>query len=168
MHCIRFLRVHRVVCKAQSPWIRKRSSVSLLFVFISWTEGWRGFYGEEGAVTIKKKKIHAPENCLPSPSKNNFPSLKQGLVIIDDLDLSQSDSKQRFLFRLTPYFRGNHHLEEVMYYENLRRSQLLTLIEKFRDVLFSCQHEDPVTLYFYNRWHWIQKFKWTVKEICEQ
>ena len=98
-----------------------------------------------------KKKSHAPENCLPSPSKNNFPSLKQGLVIIDDLDLSQSDSKQRFLFRLTPYFRGNHHLEEVMYYENLRRSQLLTLIEKFRDVLFSCQHEDPVTLYFYNR-----------------
>ncbi|KAJ7340234.1 Nitrogen permease regulator-like 3 [Desmophyllum pertusum] len=53
--------------------------------------------------------------------------------------------------RLTPYFRGNHHLEEVMYYENLTRSQLLTLIEKFRDVLFSCQHEDPVTLYFYNR-----------------
>ncbi|KAL9957123.1 hypothetical protein ACROYT_G038725 [Oculina patagonica] len=53
--------------------------------------------------------------------------------------------------RLTPYFRGNHHLEEVMYYENLRRSALLTLIDKFRDVLFSCQHEDPVTLYFYNR-----------------
>jgi len=62
------------------------------------------------------------------------------------------DSEDLKLFtRLTPYFRGNHHLEEVMYYENLRRSQLLTLIEKFRDVLFSCQHEDPVTLYFYNR-----------------
>lgn len=53
--------------------------------------------------------------------------------------------------RLIPYFRGNHHLEEVMYYENLTRSQLLTLIDKFRDVLFLCQHEDPVTLYFYNR-----------------
>ena len=55
--------------------------------------------------------------------------------------------------RLTPYFRGNHHLEEVMYYENLRRSQLLTLLDKFRDVLFSCQHEDPVTLYFYSSWY---------------
>lgn len=53
--------------------------------------------------------------------------------------------------RLTPYFRGNHHLEEVMYYESLTRSQLLTLIDKFRDVLFLCQHEDPVTLYFHNR-----------------
>lgn len=63
--------------------------------------------------------------------------------------LDQEDLK--LFARLTPYFRGNHHLEEVMYYENLRRSQLLTLIEKFRDVLFSCQHEDPVTLYFYNR-----------------
>lgn len=52
--------------------------------------------------------------------------------------------------KLTPYFRGNHHLEEVMYYENLRRPQLLTLLDKFRDVLFSCQHEDPVTQYFYS------------------
>lgn len=52
--------------------------------------------------------------------------------------------------RLTPYFRGKQHLEEVMYYENLRRSQLLTLLDKFRDVLFLCQHEDPVTQYFYS------------------
>ena len=98
-----------------------------------------------------EKKSLSLENCTTPPSKNYFPSPKRDLSVIDNLKPSQSEFKQRFLFRLTPYFRGNHHLEEVMYYENLRRSQLLTLIEKFRDVLFSCQHEDPVTLYFYNR-----------------
>jgi hypothetical protein len=50
-------------------------------------------------------------------------------------------------FRLCRYFSGNHHLEEIMYYENLRRNQLLTLLEKFRKVLFICQHEDPATVY---------------------
>lgn len=44
--------------------------------------------------------------------------------------------------RLCPYFNGQHHLEEIMYYENVRRSQLLTLLDKFRDMLILCQHED--------------------------
>ena len=43
--------------------------------------------------------------------------------------------------RLYPYFSGKHHLEEIMYYENLRRSQLLTLIDKFKDVLITATHE---------------------------
>jgi len=45
--------------------------------------------------------------------------------------------------RLCPYFTGRHHLEEIMYYENVRRSQLLTLLDKFRTVLITTQHEDP-------------------------
>ena len=44
------------------------------------------------------------------------------------------DDLQKFV-RLFPYFNGNHHIEEIMYFENLRRSQLLTLLDKFRDVL---------------------------------
>ena len=43
--------------------------------------------------------------------------------------------------RLYPYFNGEHHLEEIMYYENLRRSQLLTLMDKFKDVLITATHE---------------------------
>ena len=56
-----------------------------------------------------------------------------------------------FSFVLTPttrvcaYFNGNHHLEEIMYCENIRRSQLLATLDKFRDVLVTCQHEDPGT-----------------------
>ncbi|KAL8613162.1 Nitrogen permease regulator-like 3 [Nucella lapillus] len=47
----------------------------------------------------------------------------------------------QLLARLLPYFNGRHHLEEVMFYEDMRRSQLLTLIEKFKDVLIVVTHE---------------------------
>lgn len=50
---------------------------------------------------------------------------------------------------VTGYFKGEHHLEEIMYFENLRRSQLLQLLDKFRDVLIIYETEDPAiaTLY---------------------
>lgn len=50
--------------------------------------------------------------------------------------------------RLCRHFRGHHHLEEIMYLENVRRSQLLQLIDKFRDVLLTCQAEDPAIATF--------------------
>eukprot|EP00794_Sanderia_malayensis_P000093 gene93-698_t len=52
-----------------------------------------------------------------------------------------------FFLRLCPYFRGLHHLEEIMYYENIRRSELLTLIDKFRSILVTTQHEDLARVY---------------------
>jgi len=48
------------------------------------------------------------------------------------------------------YLRGRHHLEEIMYLENLRRSQLLQLLDKFRDVLLTCETEDPAIATFYS------------------
>lgn len=50
--------------------------------------------------------------------------------------------------RLCRHFRGQNHLEEIMYLENVRRSQLLQLIDKFRDVLITCQAEDPAIATF--------------------
>ncbi|KAF7271183.1 GATOR complex protein Nprl3 isoform X2 [Rhynchophorus ferrugineus] len=46
------------------------------------------------------------------------------------------------------YFQGNHHLEEIMYLENLPRSQLLQLLDKFRDVLVTYETEDPAIAMF--------------------
>ncbi|EFA09890.1 Nitrogen permease regulator 3-like protein [Tribolium castaneum] len=46
------------------------------------------------------------------------------------------------------YFHGNHHIEEIMYLENLRRSQLLQLLDKFRDVLITYETEDPAIAMF--------------------
>ena len=40
--------------------------------------------------------------------------------------------------RLCRYFHGSHHLEEIMLIENMSRSQLLTLIDKFSEVLVTC------------------------------
>lgn len=101
--------------------------------------------------------VHAAEQ-LDSSEDQIDPELEEdlkGLTQVEKRTVLQvpaaSNPEDLKLFtKLTPYFRGNHHLEEVMYYENLRRPQLLTLLDKFRDVLFSCQHEDPVTQYFYS------------------
>ncbi|CAH1115368.1 unnamed protein product [Psylliodes chrysocephalus] len=46
------------------------------------------------------------------------------------------------------YFQGNQHVEEIMYIENLRRSQLLQLLDKFRDVLITYETEDPAIAMF--------------------
>ncbi|KAJ3642280.1 hypothetical protein Zmor_025080 [Zophobas morio] len=46
------------------------------------------------------------------------------------------------------YFHGDHHIEEIMYLENLRRSQLLQLLDKFRDVLITYETEDPAIAMF--------------------
>lgn len=43
------------------------------------------------------------------------------------------------------YFKGEHHLEEIMFYENLRRSQLLQLLDKFSDVLVLYETEDAAS-----------------------
>lgn len=48
-----------------------------------------------------------------------------------------------FFLSMSKYFRGEHHLEDIMYYENLPRSKLLILIDKFRSMLITVQHEDP-------------------------
>lgn len=48
------------------------------------------------------------------------------------------------------YFDGGHHLEEIMYLENIRRSQLLQILDKFRDVLITSEHEDPAMALFYS------------------
>ncbi|XP_070581227.1 GATOR1 complex protein NPRL3-like [Ptychodera flava] len=59
---------------------------------------------------------------------------------------SSNDDDLKLFDRLCPYFRGKHHLEEIMYYENLSRSQLITLLDKFRDVLITCSHQDAATI----------------------
>ena len=46
------------------------------------------------------------------------------------------------LFRLCGYFDGKYHLEEIMYRENITRSQLLTVIDKFGEVLITCTHAE--------------------------
>ncbi|XP_072884345.1 GATOR1 complex protein NPRL3 [Hemitrygon akajei] len=67
---------------------------------------------------------------------------------IQNIPAAQNPDDLRMLAKLLHYFRGHHHLEEIMYNENMRRSVLLTLIDKFRSVLVVRHHEDPVISVF--------------------
>lgn len=57
----------------------------------------------------------------------------------------------RLLVRLIllDYLQGEHHIEEIMYTENLRRSQIMQLLDKFREVLVTCEAQDPALAIFY-------------------
>ncbi|XP_069503996.1 GATOR1 complex protein NPRL3 isoform X2 [Ambystoma mexicanum] len=66
---------------------------------------------------------------------------------------AQNPEDLRMFARLLHYFRGRHHLEEIMYNENMRRSQLLMLFDKFRSVLVVTNHEDPIISVFQSLFH---------------
>ncbi|KAL0266798.1 UNVERIFIED_CONTAM: hypothetical protein PYX00_009246 [Menopon gallinae] len=50
------------------------------------------------------------------------------------------------------YLTGKHHLEDIMYSENIKRSHLLQVLDKFRDVLVTCEIEDPAISMFYSHY----------------
>ncbi|KAM7147484.1 GATOR1 complex protein NPRL3 isoform 9-T14 [Molossus nigricans] len=81
------------------------------------------------------------ENLLASLSEHER-------AAILSVPAAQNPEDLRMFARLLQYFRGRHHLEEIMYNENTRRSQLLMLFDKFRSVLVVTTHEDPVIAVF--------------------
>ncbi|XP_078391012.1 GATOR1 complex protein NPRL3 [Cetorhinus maximus] len=68
--------------------------------------------------------------------------------MIQNIPAAQNPEDLRMLAKLLHYFRGRHHLEEIMYNENMRRSVLLMLIDKFHSVLVLRNHEDPIISVF--------------------
>ncbi|XP_076076005.1 GATOR1 complex protein NPRL3-like [Mytilus galloprovincialis] len=64
-----------------------------------------------------------------------------------NLSAAKNTDDLRLFLRLCPYFNGLHHFEEIMFYEDLTRSQLLTLLDKFQDVLITCQYPDQATIF---------------------
>ncbi|XP_053328079.1 GATOR complex protein NPRL3 isoform X3 [Spea bombifrons] len=83
----------------------------------------------------------ATENLLASLSENE----KEAIL---NVPAAQNQEDLKMFTRLIHYFWGHHHLEEIMYNENMRRSQLLMLFDKFRSVLVVTNHEDPVLSIF--------------------
>ncbi|MGH0140112.1 UNVERIFIED_CONTAM: hypothetical protein FKN15_000562 [Acipenser sinensis] len=81
------------------------------------------------------------ENLLASLSERER-------VAILNVPAVQNAEDLRMFARLLLYFRGRHHLEEIMYNENMRRSQLMTLFDKFHSVLAVTNHEDPIISLF--------------------
>lgn len=69
----------------------------------------------------------------------------------EDYDIPSDDKKLLDRLCHLGYFNGGYHLEEIMYLENIRRSQLLQLLDKFRDVLMTSECEDPAIALFYSQ-----------------
>ncbi|XP_031838406.1 GATOR complex protein Nprl3 [Nomia melanderi] len=69
----------------------------------------------------------------------------------EDYDISSDDRKLLDRLCRLGYFNGGHHLEEIMYLENIRRSQILQILDKFRDVLITCECEDPAIALFFSQ-----------------
>lgn len=66
----------------------------------------------------------------------------------DEERVPHSPEEIALFSRLQWHFDGKHHLEEIMYLENVRRSQLLQLIDKFRGMIITRQSEDPTIANF--------------------
>ena len=73
-------------------------------------------------------------------------SIEEKECILDVPAAKHLDDLQMFV-RLFPYSDGKHHVEEIMFFGNLRRPQLLTLLDKFCDVLILCSYQDPATTF---------------------
>ncbi|XP_017138539.1 GATOR complex protein NPRL3 [Drosophila miranda] len=100
------------------------------------------------------------ENCDSIDSMEDEQKLKELLQVFNDADraairripasLNVDDLALLVKLYQMGYFKSEHHLEEIMYFENLRRSQLLQLLDKFRDVLIIYETEDPAIASMYN------------------
>ncbi|XP_017840468.2 GATOR complex protein NPRL3 [Drosophila busckii] len=99
------------------------------------------------------------DNCGSLNSIEDEQKLKELLLVFNDGDraairripASSNVDDLSLLCKLYQmgYFKSEHHLEEIMYFENLRRSQLLQLLDKFRNVLIIYETEDPAVASMY-------------------
>lgn len=83
------------------------------------------------------------------PLEDAFPDLNEAVkraVTLIKSPLTAQDV--RMFSRLSKYFTGDFHVEEIMYRENVRRSQLMLLLDKFRDVLITIEKEDAEINFF--------------------
>lgn len=58
--------------------------------------------------------------------------------------LDDGTPQYRLLKRLCRYFRGTHHLEEIMWRENVERFDLLQVLDKYKNILVQCWQVDNV------------------------
>ena len=72
----------------------------------------------------------------------DFSSSEQRVVLAVPAAQDLTDLAQ--FARFSKYWRGQHHLEEIMYHENCTRNELLQCIDKFSSLLVKHEHEDPV------------------------
>lgn len=98
----------------------------------------------------QSSKCGSDEDLSPAESDGRFALSWDEKEAVARVPAYRNLEDRKLFLRLCPRFKGKDHLEEIMYYENVRRSNLLALLDKFREVLFTVQHEDPTIAVFYS------------------
>ncbi|CAL8122765.1 unnamed protein product [Orchesella dallaii] len=75
-------------------------------------------------------------------------SVKRAVGMVNKASISLQDIKM--FSKIAKYFTGEFHIEEIMYRENIRRSQLMLLLDKFRECLITVEKEDADISFFRN------------------
>jgi hypothetical protein len=98
--------------------------------------------------TIEPNVISSNMSAIDSIMTGGESSLQPQSYTAQDVQavVSQTkDQRGKQLFErlaMNKYFDGKRHLEDVMYYEDVQRNELSSLIDKFSDVLFISEHDD--------------------------
>ncbi|KAH7943694.1 hypothetical protein HPB52_010016 [Rhipicephalus sanguineus] len=103
-----------------------------------------------GSGQSQSSKCGSDEDLSPAESDGRFALSWDEKEAVARVPAYRNLEDRKLFLRLCPRFKGKDHLEEIMYYENVRRSNLLALLDKFREVLFTVQHEDPTIAVFYS------------------
>ena len=53
--------------------------------------------------------------------------------------------------KVAPYLNGRYHIEEILYFANLRRAELIKVLDCFIDLLTLQEHEDPAVTSYYDK-----------------
>lgn len=56
----------------------------------------------------------------------------------------------RLFARLAPYFSGRYHIEEILFFANVRRSDLHVILDLFSPIIALHEHEDTAITSFYD------------------
>lgn len=69
--------------------------------------------------------------------------------LIEEVPAFQNAEDRALFLKLLPYFDGKNHIEHMMYCINSTSTKLMSLLEKFQDVLVTAEHADPAFNIFY-------------------
>lgn len=145
-------------------WCHNSSLLENWKIFVHWFVNWSYFNCRHKMLGIKflwgvETICHLCQHCALTYCKDSHEKWHQRpkslVACLTELMIQWNSGSQPIFLcvmltasRLLHYFRGHHHLEEIMYNENMRRSQLKTLFDKFRSVLVVTNHEDPIISIF--------------------
>ena len=112
---------------------------------------WSAFYGPVATVrprqvltTISRDSEEAAEEEEDTTKEAMVSAVfKREAEVKEILSIDRRTSDLKQFLRLTPYFDGRYHLEEIMFHENLERAVVTQVLDKYSQVLTAHEHEDP-------------------------